>query len=598
MRKMNLWAGLVAGVCLLGGCSGGDAAELGGTEDAVVSAPDVTKAVNDLTAANDTVDEVDRRLAEEMQLVGAALTDGQQQKYSLSFGLLPDVKAAHDSQNASALALEKALKDLLKDPEKAKQAMAGGRLWVSKGEVGYKQIYRDMGLLAHSPVAGYALEFGAKLIGAEAEFTSKGLTLGGFHKSANDVMKDIIAPALPKTTAMELAKSDDADTTKAVLKAKLAPMLDLLKDPEKVSALRDQLDAINQVVGIADTRLSALLDEEGNLRHAKLEANVSHVSIAIQATNAILGVWKAGLDLKAFNAGDMSAFIRFLEEGPETVGGLAEATNSLRSVIAGKESLQLGDIAKFAGKIASGIGIIVSTLDAIKDIKGAIEGHAADEGTVLKIFSDFAGIASGVLGLVSISNPFVAPALALLAFLVDLYIDHLDTVKRRETEARELPGLLTAAGLDDATVAAFTGLDRKAGKVITGYAASPTAAKNPGPGLEAETIQWLGRTSPDLVRKAQNGTSRVNGLSVVVRAWGLDAAHARELLEASVAGAAPADVAEVLFDAFEVMRSCEHDDASAADAKTKVLADIQRAGSGDPKRQAAAGAVAAYLQAH
>ncbi len=602
MRKANLWAVLVAGACFIGGCSAGDASAVDGTEDAVVSAPEITKAVTNLAAANEAVDEVDRRLSEEMQLVGAVLNDAQQQKYSDSFGLIPDVKEAHDSQNASALALETALKTLLKDSDKTQQAMKGGRLWVSKGEVGYKQIYRDMGLLAHSPVSGYALEFGAKLIAADAAYTKSGLTLDGFHKSAKDVMKDIIAPALPKTMAMELAKSDDAATAQAAVKEKLAPMLDILNDPDKLTTLRDQIDAINQVVGLADIRLSAMLDADGNLRHPKLEADAANVSIAIQATNAILGLWRAGLDLKAFKAGDMDAFVSLLESGPDAVGGLAEATNSIRGIISGKDSLQLGDIAKFAGKMASAVGIIVGTIDTIKDIKGAIDAHGADEATVLKIFSDFAGIASGVLGIVTISNPFIGPALAVFAVLIDLYIDHLNTVKRHDMEAQELPGLLTASGLDEATVAAFSGLDRKAGKVITAFGASPTAGKNPGAGLAPETIQWLGRSSPDLFHKVgsgQHGADRASGLSVVVRAYSLDSAHARELLDATVAGVADADLNEVLFDAFEIMRNCQGDDPTSSDAKATVLAEVQKErGSSDPKRGAAATAIATYLQAH
>jgi hypothetical protein len=583
------------------GCSGGAGSSATSSEDAVVSAPEVNKAVDDLNAANDAVDEVERRLADEMQLVGAALSADQQEKYTQAFELIADVKAAHDSQNTAALALEKALKDLLADGDRARQAMEGGRLWVSHGEVGYKQIYRDMALLAKSPVAGYALEFGAKVIAGDAAYTDKHLTLDKFHKSEKDFMNDIVAAALPKEAATELAKADDQGKAKQAIRAKIQPLLDKLNDPDQVGTMHDQIDAINQVLDLADTRLQDLVDADGNLKHPNLEADVSNLSIAVQAVNAILGVWHAGLDLHAFNEGDMSAFVKLLQSGPDAVDGVAEAANNLRHVIVGKDSLQLGDIANFAAKIASGVGLIVSSIDTYKDIKDAVDNHAADEATVLKIFGDFLGIASGALGLVTVTNPFVGPALAVFSILVDLYIDHLANVKRAQLEQQEMPGLLSAAGLDDATAAAFAGLDKHAGKVISGLGAAPDAKKHPGPGLAPDTIQWLARTSPDLVHKVgflQHGSDRVDGLTVVVRAYGLDAAHARELLDASLAGVAPADAAEVLFDAFEIMRGAAGDDPTASDAKATVLKDIQANGGSDAKRQAAASALATYLQAH
>ena len=587
--------------CLAVGCSGGAGSGADSTDDAVTSAPEVNKAVDDLNAANDAVDEVERRLADEMQLVGAALTSDQQTKYGQSFELIADVKAAHDGQNTAALALEKALKDLLADGDRARQAMEGGRLWVSHGDVGYKQIYRDMSLLAKSPVAGYALEFGAKVIAADPDYVAKHLTLDKFHKSEKDFMNDIVAPALPKEAATELAKTDDQSKAKQAIRAKVQPLLDMLNDPDKVGTVHDQIDAINQVLDLADTRLQDLVDADGNLKHPNLEADVGNLSIAVQAVNAILGVWHAGLDLRAFSEGDMSAFVSFLESGPDAVDGVAEAANNLRHVIVGKDSLQLGDIANFASKIASGVGLIMSTIDAYKDIKDAVDNHGADEATVLKIFGDFLGIASGALGLVSIANPFVGPALAVVSILVDLYIDHIANEKRAALEKQETPGLLTAAGLDDATVQAFSNLDKHAGKVISGLGAATDAKKHPGPGLSPDTIQWLGRSSPDLIHKVgfmQHGSDRVDGLSVVVRAYGLDAAHARELLDASVSGVAQADVAEVLFDAFEIMRGCTGDDPTASDAKAAVLRDIQANAGSDAKRQGAATAIAAYLQAH
>jgi hypothetical protein len=583
------------------GCSA-DAGSNGSSEDAVVSAPDVTKAESDLKDANDAVDEVDRRLGDETQVVGGALTREQRDAYATAFAAVDDVKAAHDAQNAAALALEKALKDLIADDVKIKKAMEGGRLWVSKGDVGYKQIYLDMKLLARSPVATFPLEFAAKLIAGDAEYVGKTLTLDKFRKDAKDVMTDIIVPALPKAAALELAKSADEASAKAVLKARLAPMLDLLNDPDKLSGLHDQVDAINQILDLVDTRLQDLVDADGNLRFAKLDASVVNVNIAIQAVNAIFGLWRAGLDVSAFSAGDMSAFMSLLETGPDSVAGLAEAANNIRGVIVGKTTVGLADVAKFAGQVAAGVGIVMSTIDAFKDIKGAIEGHGADTSTVLKIFGDFLSITSGGLAFVTLSNPFIGPALAVAAILVDLYIDHIAKEKRMDLEAAELPKLLAAAGLDDATVAAFSGLDNKAGKVISGLAAAPDLAKHPGAGLAPETIQWLGRSSPDLFHKVgfgQNGSDRVAGLTVVVRSYGLDSVHARELLDASVAGIADADLAEVLFDAFEIMRGCENDDPTAADAKATVLRDVQaQLSSSDAKRKGAATAIAGYLQAH
>src|ERR1700733_5815289 len=124
------------------GCSGGAGSGADSTDDEVTSAPEVNKAVDDLTTANDAVDEVERRLADEMQLVGAALSADQQEKYTQAFELIADVKAAHDGQNTAALALEKALKDLLADGDRARQAMEGGRLLVLHGDVGYKQCQR------------------------------------------------------------------------------------------------------------------------------------------------------------------------------------------------------------------------------------------------------------------------------------------------------------------------------------------------------------------------------------------------------------------------------------------------------------------------
>jgi hypothetical protein len=602
MRNLGAWAVLAGAVAFASiGCSA-DAGTSSETSDAVVSAPDVTKAVSDLKDANDAVDEVERRLSDETQIVGGALTRDQRDAYTAAFGAVADVKAAHDAQNAAALALEKALKDLIADDAKIKQAMEGGRLWVSKGEVGYKQIYLDMKLLARSPVATFPLEFAAKLIAGDAEYTGKTLTLAKFRKDAKDIMADIIVPALPKAAALELAKSSNEASAKAVLKARLAPMLDLLNDPDKLSGLHDQVDAINQILDLVDTRLQDIVDADGNLRFAKLDASVVNVNIALQAVNAIFGLWRAGLDISAFKAGDMSAFMSLLETGPDSVAGLAEAANNIRGVIVGNTTVGLADVAKFAGQVAAGVGIVMASIDAFKDIKGAIDDHGADKSTVLKIFGDFLSITSGGLAFVSAVNPFVGPALAVAAILVDLYIDHIAKEKRMELEAAELPKLLAAAGLDDATVAAFSGLDPKAGKVISGLAASPGLAKHPGAGLSPETIQWLGRSSPELLHKVgfgQNGSDRVAGLTVVVRTYGLDATHARELLDASVAGTADADVAEVLFDAFEIMRGVEHDDPTASDAKATVLKDIQaQASSSDAKRKAAATALAAYLQAH
>jgi hypothetical protein len=137
--------------------------------------------------------------------------------------------------------------------------------------------------------------------------------------------------------------------------------------------------------------------------------------------------------------------------------------------------------------------------------------------------------------------------------------------------------------------------------VISGLGAAPDAKKHPGAGLAPETIQWLGRSSPDLIRKVgfmQHGSDRVDGLTVVVRAYGLDATHARELLDATHVSVAPGDVAEVLFDAFEVMRGCKDDDPTAADAKATILADVRANAGSDAKRQGAAAAIATYLQAH
>jgi hypothetical protein len=536
-----------------------------------------------------------------MQLVGAALTSDQKEKYSQAFELIADVKAAHDAQNTAAIALEKALKDLVADGDRTRQAMEGGRLWVTRGEIGYKQIYRDMALLAQSPVAGFALEFGAKVMAGDAGYTAEHLTLDKFHKSEKDFMNDIVAPALPKDVVAELAKNDDQGKAKAAVRAKLQPLLDLLNDPDRIGTLHDQLDAIDQVLGATDTKLQDLVDADGNLKHPTLEAGVGNLSIAIEAVNAILGVWHAGLDIGAFSEGDMSAFVRMLESGPDAVDGVASAANDIRHAIIGKDSMQLGDIANWASKIASGVGLIMSSIDAYKDIKDAVENHGADQATVFRIFGDFLGIASGALGLVSIANPFVAPALAVFSILVDLWIDHLDAVNRAQIEDRETPGLLTAAGLDDATMQAFSHLDKHAGKVISGFGAAPDAKKHPGPGLTPETIQWLGRTSPDLIHKVgllQHGGDRVQGLYVVVRAYGLDAAHARELLDASVAGVADTDMAEVLFDAFEVMRGCSGDDPTASDARSTVLHDVQTNAGDDPKRQAAATAIVGYLQAH
>jgi hypothetical protein len=590
------------GLSVLGvGCSADDGSGADSSDSAVVAAPDVTKAVDDLKAANDAVDEVERRLADEMQLVGAALTTDQQHKYADAFELLADVKAAHDTQNDAAVALEKALKDLLSDGDKARQAMEGGRLWVAKGDVGYKQIYSNMALLANSPVAGFALEFGSKVIAGDPDYVGKHLTLDKFRKSAKDFMNDIVAPAMPKQMVAELAKSDDQATAKAGLRAKIKPLLDMLKDPDKVGALHDQLDAIDQVLGATDTRLQDLVDENGDLKHPKLDASVTNLSVAIEAINAILGVWHVGLDIHDLKAGDMSAFVKLLQSGPDAVDGVATAANDLRHAIIGKDSMQLGDIANFASKVASGVGLIMSSIDAYKDIKDAVDNHGADEGAVLKIFGDFLGIASGALGLATIANPFIGPALAVVSVLVDLYADHVANEKRAKLEQQELPGLLAAAGFDDATVKAFSRLDKKAGRVISGLGASPDAKKNPGPGLSPTTIQWLGRTSPDLFTKvglADHGMDRVSGLSVVIRAYGLDADHARELLDASVAGVAPDDASEVLFDAFEVMRGCTGEDPTSPDAKAAVLRDIQSNGAGDAKRQGAADAVAAYLQAH
>src|SRR5262249_30766571 len=205
------------------------------------------------------------------------------------------------------------------------------------------------------------------------------------------------------------------------------------------------------------------------------------------------------------------------------------------------------------------------------------------------------------LGLVSIANPFVAPALAVVSVLVDLFIDHINNEKRAQIEQQEMPGLLTAAGLDDATVKAFSNLDKHAGRFISGLGAAPDAKKHPGAGLAPEDIQWLGRSSPDLFKKVgfmQHGGDRVDGLTVVVRAYGLDATHARALLDASLVGVDPGDVAEVLFDAFEVMRACKDEDPAAGDAKSKVLADIRANAGSDAKRQGAANSIASFLEAH
>jgi hypothetical protein len=100
------------------------------------------------------------------------------------------------------------------------------------------------------------------------------------------------------------------------------------------------------------------------------------------------------------------------------------------------------------------------------------------------------------------------------------------------------------------------------------------------------------------VSVTQGGTDRVKGLYVVVRSYGFDAAHARELLDASIAGIADTDAAEVLFDAFEVMRGCSGEDPTAAGAKSAVLSDIQANSGNDAKRQGAANALVGYLQAH
>src|SRR5262249_29257326 len=150
---------------------------------------------------------------------------------------------------------------------------------------------------------------------------------------------------------------------KSAVRAKLQPLLDLLKDPdpEKLGTLHEQVDTLGKTLEGVDTHLQDLVDDEGNLKHPILDATASNAFIGVETVTAVLGIWRAGLDIRAFREGDMRAFVSLFTSGPDAVDAAAGAANDIRHLIIGKDSATLGDISKFAAQVGAGVGIIMSS---------------------------------------------------------------------------------------------------------------------------------------------------------------------------------------------------------------------------------------------
>jgi hypothetical protein len=408
MRRIFIAFALAVSCATVSGCAA-EAASEGKSAPSPLSA-DGQRARDGLEQAKSARDEQNASLARQMSQIGKTLTEDQQRTYAQAFEALPQVQATTTIFEVSAAALDHELRSIMTNPATLASTLLAP--WDDGG------MYDSVKLLVDTRYAPTALLFAAHVIGGDPAYRNLGV-------SKDQVINDIVIPALPAALASLIVQYGGADEAIAQLKEILSSA------QEQCSQLIDAIETFQDLTGASDLNPDAV------------KIGDTSVGKAVSAAGAVLAFWDVAdgvSDLARGNA--RKALEEFATGGPASVEALAQATGAFRRIMFGIEKTPLANrVVAIASKVGAAVAVVASILQTFDDLK---QWNASDDAKV-RVLSDIVSVGAAALTLVGFATGgvvlgFVAIGIMLFAdFLQDQRLSAEDLQEKTACLAKVFP---------------------------------------------------------------------------------------------------------------------------------------------------------------
>jgi hypothetical protein len=465
---------LLAGLLLvtLIGCAQVPGEATGSNAGASTDTTGVKTAISDLQTATDKKADTDARLGRALAAVGGVLTAKQQSAFVQAFNAQPDVAQVYGDYHTMATQLATELAKVTADAELTKT-------------YGPTKVLAGYALLAKTTEGAAALQFGTDVLGGR-------IVLDGV--TSDQITEQVMGPALAAAFLQNLIKEGKVPSAMT----------------ETINVLKSGNNWCMTIVG--------WLQRFNTFKDTDFSAITSTTTIeSLRTIGGIIAIWQLGDDV--FEGDPQKTITDFLNTGPAAVSGVTQGIAMYSRYIVGAQATPIADsVMMYAGKIATGIGIVMNALALLHDAGKWNDGLDAK----MRVLSDVISIGACVAVLVS-TGP-VGPALALVAVGVSFFADWLQNRRLEAQEQKDLAACLPTTDLPAALVKTILASDPSIMKEMAEDAK-----------LAPEDSQWMMTVDPNIANANSDGPPlQFVGLQVIEQIFKLDPQHTGEFLHASL----------------------------------------------------------------
>ena len=376
------------------------------------------QAVSDLEAASDAKDATDTRLGNALGSVGGLLTPPESAAFAKAFNALPDVVHVHDDYQTKSQTLADALGQVAADPAQIES-------------YGAKNLLAGYALLAKTP-AGKP----AALAVRHRQVLAHRIVLPGVARRRTVLMDQVLGPSLAGAYLQNLLETgtvpDATSATVAVLAKGTSVTLNIAGWLQRYNAFQ-QVDVIDNAIGVSSQSTGRRPPHDRG-HHRDLDYR------------------RRSLPRRRHKRPSP----RSSNSGGNAVNGIAAATSALPAAFAWRHRQRRRSptrVIKWAGKIATGVGLVMNAINLWNDA-----GHWNDSAAAkVQVAADVIALSASIAVLVS-TGP-VGPILATVSLGLGFFVAWLDERTAAEQEIADVKSCLPPAGLDPALVQTIANAD-------------------------------------------------------------------------------------------------------------------------------------------